>query len=391
MRPDTGLLPHVRRLAVLRPNAVGDFVFALPALHALRQAYPEAHIVYLGKPWHVQFLQGRPGPVDEVIAMPPVPGVGAPPYVDPEPGRHFAEKMRATGIDLALQLYGGGHYSNPYLRTLGARHTVGLRTPDAAPLDRWLPYGELANRRLELLQVAALAGATPAFSGRELEATEEDRRLAAELVPPHPGERIVVLHPGASDVRRRWPAERFAAIGDMLAERGATIVLSATADEHVLARAVAAHMHHAPLDLTGRLSLSALCGLLERSVLMVANDTGPLHLALALETPAVGIFWLTNLVESGPLVPHLLGPALSVKTRCPVCGTTNRKNARCAHDVCFVDDVSIDEVRTLALQLFEESLPRRAGARPRQALRTPFRRKGHARSGAAPGRAVPSA
>ena len=69
----------VRKIVVLRPSAVGDFVFALPALHALKQTYPEAELVLAGKAWHRMFLQGRPGPVDRVVEVPPVPGVAAPP------------------------------------------------------------------------------------------------------------------------------------------------------------------------------------------------------------------------------------------------------------------------------------------------------------------------
>src|SRR2546430_14707651 len=72
-------VPGVRRIAVLRANALGDFIFALPALEALRAAYPQAEIVLLAKKWHATFLQGRPGPVDRVIVVPPYPGVSEEP------------------------------------------------------------------------------------------------------------------------------------------------------------------------------------------------------------------------------------------------------------------------------------------------------------------------
>jgi hypothetical protein len=54
---------EVRRMLVLRPNAIGDYVFSPPALHALRQRYPYAHIVFLGRAWHWEFLRDRPGPI----------------------------------------------------------------------------------------------------------------------------------------------------------------------------------------------------------------------------------------------------------------------------------------------------------------------------------------
>ena len=351
-------LAGVRKIVALRPNAIGDFMFSLPALHALRDTYPEAHIVLLGKQWHADFLCGRPSPVDQVIVMPPFPGVGGAPDapVDPEPGKIFIDQMRAEKFDLAVQMFGGGRYSNAFISSLGARLTIGARTPEAAPLDRSIAYGAFANRRLELLQVAALAGARPTLTSPEIGITANDRQLAAAVVPHQPGQRLVVLHPGASDPRRRWPAERYAAVADALASAGATIAISATEAEADLARAVVQHMREPALDLSGRLSLPALCGLIERAEMMLSNDTGPLHLAIALNTPAVGIFWLTNLMESCPLRQHLLFPALSLRTHCPVCGEENRKR-RCAHDVSFVDDVEVDDVAGLALGLFSANAP----------------------------------
>jgi ADP-heptose:LPS heptosyltransferase len=70
MRTRCKKVPGVRRIAVLRANALGDFIFALPALEALRAAYPQAEIVLLAKKWHATFLQGRPGPVDRVVVVP---------------------------------------------------------------------------------------------------------------------------------------------------------------------------------------------------------------------------------------------------------------------------------------------------------------------------------
>jgi ADP-heptose:LPS heptosyltransferase len=83
--------------------------------------------------------------------------------------------------------------------------------------------------------------------------------------------------------------------------------------------------------------------LLERADVVIANDTGPLHLALALGTPCVGIFWHTNLADGMPLRPSLLRAAVSARLHCPVCGLDNRA-MRCAHAASFVDDVLVAEV-----------------------------------------------
>ena len=82
--PTPERLPDVRRIAVLRANALGDFIFTLPALDALRCAYPSAEIVLLGAPWHAKLWRDRPGPVDRVLVVPPAPGIRTPDPGEPE-------------------------------------------------------------------------------------------------------------------------------------------------------------------------------------------------------------------------------------------------------------------------------------------------------------------
>lgn len=346
-------LPDVHKILVLRPNAVGDFVFSLPALHALRYTYPHAEIFFVGKQWHADFLASRPSPIDRVVVIPPVPGVGAHPdaKVDPGPVQNFIESMRSESFDLAIQMFGGGRYSNGFIKKLGARLTIGARTPDAEPLDRWIAYGDFNNRRLEMLEIVALAGATEWRMVRELQVTPADRNEAAGAFPLEPMQRVVIVHPGSSDPRRRWPAERFAAVADALADAGALVAVNGTKEEAPLVRGVIERMRNSAADLTGLISLSGLCGLIERADLVLSNDSGPLHLSLAIGTPCVGVYWLTNLMEACPLRQHNHRAAMSVRVNCPVCGVENRK-IRCPHDVCFVDDVPVDHVTGMALELF---------------------------------------
>ena len=348
-------MEQVAKIAVLRPNAVGDFVFALPALHALKHAYPDAELVYIGKEWHAQFLHGRPGPVDRVLVMPPVPGVGAPMAIDGrassecgrDPVERFLAGMRDERFDIALQMFGGGRFSNPFVAQFGARLSVGARALGAPPLDRCVAYVEPGNRRLALMEIAALAGAGVLPLQHELTVIDADRGQADAVLPSEPGRRLAVLQPGASDPRRCWSPDRFAAVGDALAAQGALVAINGTGQEADVAGQVRAAMRHDAVDLSGKLSLGGLCGLLERADVVIANDTGPLHLALAIGTPCVGIFWHTNLADGMPLRPSLLRAAVSARLHCPVCGLDNRA-MRCAHAASFVDDVPVAEVVEMA-------------------------------------------
>src|SRR5438067_6931043 len=226
MLPHYDVEPDVRKIAVLRVNGLGDFIAAVPALEALRAAYPAAEIVLLAKDWHGAFLAGRPGPVDRVVVVPPARGVGEEPDFEEDPGRleRFFDAMVRERFDLAIQIHGGGRYSNPFLLRLGARLTVGLKTPDAAPLDRWVPYIYFQSEALRFLEVVALVGATTRSSEPRISVTAQDLAEAERVVPPA-GRPLVALHPGATDPRRWWPADRFAAVGDPLASAGAHVVV----------------------------------------------------------------------------------------------------------------------------------------------------------------------
>ena len=356
MGQDAAPITDVRKIAVLRANALGDYVMGVPALEALRAAYPQAEIVLLAREWHRRFLAGRPGPVDRVVIVPPYHGVrdeiGQGNALDASRPERFFARMRRERFDLALQLHGGGRNSNPFVLGLGARLTCGTRTPDAPLLDYWVPYIYWQREVARWLEVAALAGAGPLTLEPRVAVKAADR--AASLAAVAEDERpLVVLHPGVTDPERRWPAERFAAVGDALATTGARVCLTGVEAERPITAAVREAMQSVPLDLTGRLNLSGLTGLLGRAAVVVANDTGPLHLARAVGARTAGIYWHFNFINAGPMTQARHRPAISWRVQCPVCGI-NRAGTTCAHHVSFVADVPAGEVIGNALELLAE-------------------------------------
>src|SRR5215212_8715711 len=105
---------RVRRIVVLRAGGLGDFVFALPALEALRATFPEADIAVVGEGWQRELLAGRPSPVDRFVALSPT----ARQYLtdgtidDERKLEAFFTAVRGPGVDLAVQIHGGGRTSN---------------------------------------------------------------------------------------------------------------------------------------------------------------------------------------------------------------------------------------------------------------------------------------
>jgi len=348
----------VGRIAVLRCNALGDYLMATPALAALRAAFPDADMTLLGSAWHAEFLSGRPGPVDRVLVLPRVPGLAGQPAGAPGAGAlpQFLAEARGYRYDLAVQLHGGGAVSNPLVSALGARWSIGLRAEDAAALDATVPYRYYQSEVFRFLEVVELVGARGSPEYPELVVTARERAAAAELLPP--GAPWVALHAGAGDPRRRWAAERFAAVADGLSAAGARPVLIGSAGDLAVSAAVRGHARMPLTDLTGQTDLGTLAAVLRRCGVLVANDSGPLHVARAVGASTVGLYWCGNAINAAPTRRTRHRPLLSWIVDCPVCGVDtstagfpHRPGEGCAHRPSFLDQIPVVEVLDEVLDL----------------------------------------
>jgi ADP-heptose:LPS heptosyltransferase len=259
------------RVLVLRALGLGDLLAGVPALRGVRRAYPD-HRVVLATPTELAPLALATGAVDEVL-----PARGLAPLGDPTPP------------EVAVNLHGRGPQSHALLRAVRPRHLVAFRCPAAGHEDgpAWYP-GEYEVARWCRLLAAHGIDADPADLG-----------ISPPADSAHAG--CVVVHPGAAHPRRRWPAERFAAVARSLSAAGAEVVITGSAGEACLAREVqdAAGL---PADavLAGRTGVLALAGLVAAARLVVCGDTGVAHLATAVGTPSVVLFGPVSPLEWGP-------------------------------------------------------------------------------------------
>lgn len=346
------LLSNIKKIAVLRANRLGDLIFILPALDALKKIYPEAEIVLLGTPWHSEFLKNRPGPVDRVIIIPPTEGIYSlqtTPESDNQSLENFFSQMKQESFDLAIQLHGGGRYSNPFVNSLGAKITLGSKTIDAEGLDLEVPYIYWQPEILRYLEIVSLVEARTDQLSPKIFVTEQDVEESLSVVPKsdHP---LVIIHPGASDERRRWPIDKFASVGDELAKRGYRILVTGTEDESLITSKLTKYMSEPATSLVGQLSLGGLSGLISRTSLVISNDTGPLHLAAAIGKPTVGIFWCGNFINGGPITVSTHRSIISWRLECPDCGVSFQQ-PRCEHNSSWIDEAPFEEVLEQSLEL----------------------------------------
>jgi lipopolysaccharide heptosyltransferase I len=303
-----------QRIALIKPSALGDIVHALPVLTALRRRYPRAHLAWVVNRAYEPLLAGHPDldetlPFDRHLLRPGwVAGTRA--YL------RFLAELRRRRFDLVLDLQGLLR-SGLLTAATGARRRVGFAA--AREGARWfytdlIPGGSRDSGHAvdRYWCVAQALGASDGPVTFRVPVAEAARRWAAETLRgcPRPW---VLVGVGARWPTKRWPPEHFAALaGRAQARFGGTVIFVGRGDEAPLARAAAARLPGPTRDLTDGTSLPQLAAVLSLADVMVANDTGPLHLAVALGRPVVAPYTCTTVRLTGPYGPAAAG---AVETR----------------------------------------------------------------------------
>lgn len=341
--------PAIRRILAISCTALGDTLLSTPALHALRQAYPQAHITLLVHPSLHDLFAGLTD-VDELIA-----------YDGKWRGfRRTVRRLKRPGYDLATILHGNEPQATPLAYLSGARYVFKLPNDNRynfllsnrAPVLGWNDLGHGIDQRLA---VARLAGASGELSRRMTVPMHPDAEAAVTRALAEnawAAATIVALQPGASTNSRRWPRARFIEAARQLAQVRPTLrfVVTGSPAEAALCREIAAAIEATPPVAAGRrawatagqLPLPALPALLERAAVLVTGDTGPMHLAVTVGTPVVALFAVSDPARSGPgydLDRHV------IIRKWRTCDPCLSKNCPYAEPICM-DNISVDEVVT---------------------------------------------
>jgi len=275
------------KIAVFRALQLGDLLNTIPAIRALRRAYPDAEITLLGLPWAGGFVRRFSKYFDRFIHFPGYPGLPEQEF-DSAAFGHFLKEMQAEQFDLLLQMQGNGTIVNRLLEQFGALRLAGFHNGDSRMDPSW--FVEYPERVHEIKRHQVLmAHLGIALAGNELEFPltvkdqEEFEGLDLSLCARH----YVCIHPGSRGGWRQWPPAYFALLADYCAEKGLNIVITGTADEIDITREVIKCLHYPAIDLTGRTTMGAMGVLLRNAFLLISNCTGVSHMAAALRTPSV--------------------------------------------------------------------------------------------------------
>lgn len=358
-------IENIKKIAILRAGALGDFIVTLPAFKAIRAAYPSAEIVLLGKPWHKRFLAKGRAPIDRVIAVPIKKGIREEKGEQENEGaiEAFFEAMQHEHFDIAINMQGNGISANPFIKRLHARLTIGLKSKEAEPLDRSIDFYYYQNETIRFLEVAKLIGAHNSDLEPEIKILPYDEEEVETLIRQLNKTPFVVLQPCAVDIRRMWPLENYPEVADALKQKKFEVVFTGSAEDRSSVEKIIVSMKYPAINTCGEISFGGLTALLSKAMLVIGADTGPLHLARAVNTPTVSIYWAPNLINWAPVTRSIHRPVVSWNMQCPYCGIVPNNpypfepKTDCDHPVSFVRDITVEQVLEAAESLLKQPPP----------------------------------
>ncbi len=328
-----------KNILVVRTDRMGDVILTTPSIAALKENFPQARVSMLIAPSTYEIIEGNPH-LDEII-------------VDDRQGVHrgfwgfcrLVKELRQRKFDLAI-VYHTKKRTNLTCFAAGIPERIGyhnnkfgflltMKIPDQRPqgLKHEVQYC------LDLLRAIGIERESKKLF---MEVKKEWNHWAQQFLLQHgvnPGERLIAIHPGASCISKRWMPERFAQVADyLIVQYRSKVVLIGSAENKMIVAKILGSLKGEVVDATAQTSVGQLAALLKRCQLLVSNDSGPVHLAVAVGVPVISIFGRNQKglspIRWGPLGPN--DRILHKEVGCPVC---------LAHN-CQIEFKCLDEIKT---------------------------------------------
>ena len=283
------------RILIVRLSAIGDVIHALPVACALREHFPQAFVAWVVEDRAATLLHGHEA-IDELITLPH----GW--LKSPRGVWRLRRRLRDLKFDAALEAQGLTKAAIVALLS-GAPRRIGFGRPWGRELTQWLnnelvdtPGMHVVDRNVQLLRPLGVRSPRIRFQVPEHAA---DRQTAEQIISRHALQHgFAIINPGAGWPSKLWPTDRFAAVARHLGKKWGlpTLIIWAGEKEMQMSLAIGAgsegHAQIAPPT-----TLAELAAIARRARFFIGSDTGPLHLAAAVDTPCIGLYgpWPANI------------------------------------------------------------------------------------------------
>jgi lipopolysaccharide heptosyltransferase II len=299
------------RILLIRLREIGDVVFTTPAIRALRGHFPQAHLSYIVEPLAAPIVAQNPH-LDDVIVAPRRGGFRGLLH-----DVAFGRRLRAARYDLVVDFHSGPR-SSLMAWLSGAPTRVGYDVPGRGWMyttrvtrPREIRARHAVENQFDLLNAIGIPTPDPTYSPAEMAvdgaaAAAVDERLASLGV--RDDDELIVIHVSAGNPFRRWPPDAFASLIAMLLRRRPkrrVMVVAGPSDRDAAARVMGESIDRLEMADRNRLlsadfTLDQLRALMDRAVLYIGGDSGPMHIASTTTVPIVGLYGPTLPVRSRP-------------------------------------------------------------------------------------------
>jgi len=278
------------KILLTRTDRIGDVVLSTPAIKAVRDKYPDAHIAFMVRPYAKDLVDGNPC-LNEVI-------------IYDKYGKHknifstinFALGLRKKKFDIAIMLHPTSRvHLISYIAGIPKR--IGFDRKLSFLLTKKIPHTKQEGNKHEVeYTLDLLKGLNIENCDKELFVPihENDIESVEKLLGEyHVGEGVplVAVNPGASCKSKKWAPDNFANVSDKLAKKYKARIIIVSDDANMKsASAVSDKMKYEPVNFAGKTTVGELSALLSKCRLFISNDSGPVHIATAVDTPVISIF-----------------------------------------------------------------------------------------------------
>jgi len=326
--PVRGSLPgSISSLLLIRPGGIGDAVLLAPAIYSIKKKYPKIRITILAERRNAGIFPLVPG-VDEVLC-----------YDRP---REFYQALRGR-YDVVVDTEQWHRLSAVAARLVRAPVKIGFDTNERRRMfTHPIPYSQDDCEAVSFAHLLMPFGVDAEITEREapfLSISDVASRKASALLDSLQDQQFVTLFPGAGIPERRWGADRFRRVVEMLSAFGISMVVVGGKEDRLQGMVIADG--GLGLNLTGLTSLEETAAVIQKSSLLVSGDSGVLHIAVGLGVPTVSLFGPGRAKKWAPQGKHHI--VINKELPCSPC-TTFGTTPTCPIDVRCMRDITADEV-----------------------------------------------